>query len=174
MDAITDLLPARDTPTSPEDKAVLEEKEHVPTRPLSEASMLAAIPAVSPQAAEPATPTRPVIRPSQLPKYLTNDSGEPVTVFDADGGEHVIQPGEIMRDALGRPQPIPDMAKYRAEKGIPAPLIRYRVTARKGDRVAQPVECDAVDESDAVRQTIKTLGIEHSIQWTWAVFVLAK
>lgn len=166
MQGIQDLIPS-DTPTAPEDLAVLNEPEKVETRPAAIASR---------QAAEPiqVSPPAVILRPSQLPKYYTNETAEVVTVKQADGTVREIKPGEVLVDEAGKPKAIDNMHAYRMERGIPNPLIRFRVTARKGPNVANPVECDAVDESDAVRQCVNELGIKYSHQWTFQVFVLER
>lgn len=173
MDSIQDTLPAGDSPTTAEDLAVLlepEKKLQAQLRPLSQAAVLAA----QSGPAERIETTRPVIRPSQLPKYLTNETNESIPVRLLDGAVRTILPGDVLVDEAGLPVKIPDMYKYRQERGIPNPLILYRVTARMGGKIADPVEVDALDESDAIRQTCIKLGVQYTHQWTFKVFVVAK
>lgn len=173
MDAVNDILPAGDTPTAAEDLAVLLEPEkglQAQLKPATPAAMLAA----QSGPAEKIEATRPVIRPSQLPKYLTNETGEAISVRLVDGAVRTIEPGGVLIDEAGKPVPIPDMYRYRQERGIPNPLILYRVTARHGGKLADPVEVDAVDESDAIRQVCHVLGVQHTHNWTFKVFVVAK
>ena len=173
MDNISDTLPAGDMPTAQEDLAVLLDPEKKLTAPLQPATPAAVLAAQS-GPAQRIEATGPIIRPSQLPRYLTNETDSDVQVKLFDGAVRTIKPGEVLIDEAGKPVPIPDMHRYRQERGIPNPQCLYRVTVRQGGKILPPVEVNAVDESDAVRQSLQFLGVQHTHNWTYKVFCLEK
>jgi len=65
-----------------------------------------------------------------------------------------------------------DPARYLRERGLPNPLKRYRVTARRGGEVTPAREVESVDESDAVRQYYRLAGIKEPHRYTAQVFLL--
>lgn len=111
----------------------------------------------------------------------TVEVGPPAKRAEPKRDEPVLRPSDLAElaeiERLDNPTSHPqgvDLHRFAKAQGFPNPQKRYRVTARKGTRATNPIEVDAVDEGDAIRQVVEMLKITQTHQWNWNTFVIAQ
>lgn len=114
-----------------------------------------------PRAGDPHVPTQPIAHPGEYPP--------PQAILRPSTLARMIEAHAASRGLAAKDI---DPYRFRQERGLPSPKRRYRVTPRKGKEAAAPIECDAVDEAEAVAYAVRAHRIGQSHQWTWNVFVL--
>jgi hypothetical protein len=118
--------------------------------------------------------------PSELGELIASDGTTPLAVIGDENTGKVFRPSDLRKLMIesnnGDAKEVEkiDPFRFRKERGLTNPLIRYRITATRAGKnpLAITDEIEACDKSEAISKLLAKHKIEQSHEFRFETFVL--